>query len=411
MRKIYTSIELGSYSIKIITAEIIGNNYRVLASSNTRCKGIRNGLIEDIDEVKGYLLKGIKKVEEVLGFQIKETIIGINSLEKSFEILNGSIKIENEKRIVTDEEIEKSYSELIVGNVLDSEELLTIMPISFQVDNKELTKNPKGMIGNKLSLKAVIIKVPKNNLRPYLELFKECGIKVIDISLGSIGDYYQARNKEFDSNISAIVNVGYDKIDVSIFNKGIMVKNSTCYEGSRLIDKDLAYMYRLKNSVAKRVKETFAVSSIKYADKTDVMEVTTKEENVIIINQYDVSSIIEDRINYLLNLAKNEISVLTNKEISNIIITGGISELSGFSYVAEKIFDSSNVSILDIKTMGIRNNSYSSCFGLIKYFNNKLDFRGINYTMIKDEEMDSLNKNYTKKDNILNKFFGYFKDE
>lgn len=410
MRKIYTSIELGSYSIKIIVSEIIGNNYHILASSNTRCKGIKDGKLENIDEAKEYLLKGIKKVEDVLGFSIKETILGIDSDEKSFEILSGSIKITNEKKLVTEEEIEKIYSEILVGNVLDSEELLTIMPISFQVDKGELTKDPKGMVGSILSLKAVVVKVPRNVLRPYLELFKECGIKVVDITLSAIGDYYQAKNKEFDSSISAIINIGYDKIDVSIFNKGILIKNGICYEGSRLIDKDLAYMYRVKNSVAKRIKETLAVSSSKYADKNDTMEVVTKAEEVVIINQYDVTSIVEARINYLLDLAKNQINLLTNKEISNIIITGGITELSGFGYVCEKAFNS-RVSILDIKTMGIRSNVYSSCFGLIKYFNNKLDFRGINYTMVKEEENVLLNKDDGKKDNIFEKFFGYFKDE
>ena len=409
MKKIYTSIELGSYSIKIIVSQIVGSNYHILASSNTRCKGIKNGIIENIDEVKEYLLKGIKKVEDMLGFSIKETIIGIESNEKSFEILSGSVKITNEKKLVTEEEIEKVYSEILVGNILDSEELLTIMPISFQVDNGELTKDPKGMMGDVLSLKAVIIKVAKNSLRPYLELFKECGIKVVDITLGSIGDYYQAKNKEFDSNISAIINIGYDKIDVSIFNKGIMIKNGTCLEGSRLIDKDLAYMYRCKTSMAKKIKESFAVASVKYADKDDTMEVVTKAEDVIIINQYDASSVVEARINYLLELAKNEISVLTNKEISNIIITGGITELLGFSYISENVFDR-KASILDIKTMGIRNNMYSSCFGLIKYFNNKLDFRGINYTMI-DDDNAFLTKDSNKKDNIFNKFFGYSKDE
>ena len=407
MKKIYTSIELGSYSIKIVVSEIIGNNYNVLASSNTRCKGIKNGRLENIDEVKEYLLKCIKKIEDMLGFSIKETIIGIDSDEKSFEILSGSIKVTNDKKMITEEEIENVYSEILVGNILDSEELLTIMPISFQVDNGEPTKDPKGMVGNTLSLKAVIIKVPRNNLRPYLELFKECGIKVVDITLGAMGDYYQAKNKEFDSSVSAIINIGYDKIDVSIFNKGIMIKNSTCYEGSKLIDKDLAYMYRTKNSVAKKIKETFAVGSTKYADKDDTMEVVTKAEEIIEINQYDASGVVEARLNYLLELAKNEISLLTNKEISNIIITGGITELLGFGYVCEKVFDN-KISILDIKTMGIRNNMYSSCFGLIKYFNSKLDFRGINYTMIKDED---LTKDNNKKDNIFNKFFGYFKDE
>ena len=404
MRKIYTSIELGSYSIKIIVSEIVGNTPRVIASSNTRCKGIKNGLIEDSDLVKAYLLSGIKKVEEMLGFSITEAIIGINSVEKSFDILSGEVKIDNEKGIVTDSEIEKVYEEIVIGNVMDSEELLTIMPISFQVDNKELTKDPKGLLGKKLALKAVIVKIPKSSLRPYLELFRECGIKVVDVTLGAIGDYYQAKNKDFDNAVSAIINLGYDKIDVSIYNKGIMIKYDSCYEGSRLIDKDLAYMYKIKTGQARKLKENFAVATTKYADGDDTMELTTKDGKKLIVNQLNVSEVVEARIVYLLEQAKNQISLLTNREISNIIITGGISELVGFSSICENVFENRAL-VLDMKTMGIRSNMYSSCFGLIKYFHNKLDFRGINYSMIKDDDVNTLSKaNSNKKDNnIINK--------
>ena len=414
MRKIYTSIELGSYSIKIIVSEIIGNNPHVLAASNTRCRGIKNGIIIDYEQVKNYLLAGLKKIEEMLGFPITEAIIGINSNEKSFDILSGQIKIENDKKLVTEAEIEKLYQEITIGKIADDEELLTIMPISFQVDNKDLTKDPKGMEGNTLSLKAVIIKIPKANLKPFLDIFKECGVKVVDVTLSALGDYYGIKINEFDSGVSAIINIGYDKIDVSIYNKGIMIKCESVPEGSMLIDKDLSYMYKIKRGQARRLKENFAVSNTRYADVNDTMELTNKEDEDITINQLEISEIVESRIVYLLKLAKKQINLLTNREISNIIITGGISELAGFQYVVENVFDH-KTSTLDIKNMGIRNNMYSSCLGLIKYFNDKLNFRGITYSMVNEKDSSMLiqlkDKNNLTKDGILNKVFGYFRDE
>lgn len=411
MRKIYTSIELGSYSIKIIVGEIINNNFVCLAASNTRCKGIKNGIIVDGEIVKEYLLSGIKKVEEMLGFPIKEAIVGITSKEKKFDILTSEIKINNEKHIVRDEEIQASYQDLVLGKIESDEELLSIMPISFQVDDLELTKDPKGLMGETLSLKGVIIKVPKQNLKPYLSLFKECGITVTDMTLSSLADYYEAKNTTFDSDVSAIINIGFDKMDISIYNKGIMIKYDIVEEGSKLIDKDLAYMYKIKRSQARKLKETFGMANSKYASIDDTMELVNKEGQDITVNAVEVSEVIEARLIYLFKQAKKQITLLTNREISNIIITGGISELAGFSSVVEKEFDH-RTSVLDIRNMGVRNNVYSSCLGLIKYFYNKLDFRGINYSMIKEEDSDKIIKDRnTNRDGILNKVFGYFRDE
>jgi len=410
MRKIYTGIELGSYSIKIIVCEIINNNFHVLASSNTRCKGIKEGIIVDHELVKEYLLSGVKKIEDMLGFPIKEAIIGITSKEKTFDILNGEIKIDNENHIVRDEEVEKAYQDLVLGKVEGNEELISIMPISFQVDDKELTKDPKGMVGENLFLKGVIIKVPKQNLKPYLSLFKECGIMVTDITLSSIGDYYEAKNSAFDEDVSAIINIGYEKIDVSIYNKGIMIKYDIVDTGSKTIDKDLAYIYKIKRGQARRLKENFALANSKYASIDDTIELVNREGQDIVLNQFEVSQVVEARVIDLLKLAKKQITLLTNREISNIIITGGISEMDGFASVVEKEFDH-RTSILDIRNMGVRSNVYSSCLGLIKYFYNKLDFRGITYSMVKDEDSNKLSNKDRNRDNILNKVFGYFRDE
>jgi len=411
MRKIYTSIELGSFSIKIVVCEIINNNPHVLASSNTRCKGIKNGIIVDKEVVKEYLLAGIKDVEERLGFQIKEAIVGIPSKEKTFDVLTGKIKIENNSNIVRKEEIEEAYQDIVLGKIDSNEELLSIMPISFQVDDSDLTKDPKGMVGNILFLKAVIIKVPKENLKPYLELFKDCGIKVVDITISPLGDYYEIRNKEFDRDVSSIINIGYDKIDVSIYNKGIMIKYDIVPEGSKLVDKELAYLFNIKRGQARNLKEKFAVGDMRYASVDDTLDLVNKEGQDILVNQVEVSEVVEKRIEYLLELAKKQITLLTNREISNIIITGGISELTGFSGIVEKSFGN-KANIHSIKEMGIRNNMYSTSLGLIKYFYNKLDFRGVSYSMIKDDDLVKLslvkNKN---KDGILNKVFGHFKDE
>ena len=52
---------------------------------------------------------------------------------------------------------------------------------------------------------------------------KECGIEVVDATYTSIGDYFEAKNPDFEKCVSAIVNIGYFKTDISIFNKGIMM--------------------------------------------------------------------------------------------------------------------------------------------------------------------------------------------
>ena len=110
-----------------------------------------------------------------------------------------------------------------------------------------------------------------------------------------------------------------------------------------------------------------------------------------------------------MKLAKNEIKNLTNREIRYIIITGGLSELAGFNYLVEQEFGFV-AKVTNATTMGVRHNKFSSCYGITKYFDDKLALRNKEYNMITDEDIDamlSIDPNMTK-ENMLNRVFGHF---
>ncbi len=415
MKKIYTGIDLGSFSIKIVVCEVVNNKFHVLAASNTRCKGIKNGLVTDMEEASIYLKKAKKEVEDMLGIMIDQAVVTVPSIDKDFDIVEGKVNVEDENKMVSATDINNVFQDAVLGKVNETKELITITPIFFQVDDKEPVKDPKGMVGESLFVKAVITSIPKENFRNTVNLLKNCGITPVDVTYSIMGDYYEARNIDFDKSVSAIINIGYSKTEVSIFNKGIMIKDEMIDSGSKLIDKDLSYVYNLKRSQARVLKENFAVSNTRYSDVNDTIELTNKNGDDITLNQLEVSEVVEARLVDLLRLAKKQINILTNREISYIIITGGISELAGFEYVVENVFDR-RCSILDINTMGIRSNMYSSSYGIVKYFHNKLDLRGLSYSMVSEKEANNLISTKGKTlnnshDNIISKVFSYFSGE
>lgn len=415
MKKIYTGIDLGSFSIKIVVCEVVNNKFHVLAASNTRCKGIKNGLVTDMEEASIYLKKAKKEVEDMLGITIDQAVVTVPSIDKDFDIVEGKVNVEDENKMVSATDINNVFQDAVLGKVNETKELITITPIFFQVDDKEPVKDPKGMVGESLFVKAVITSIPKENFRNTVNLLKNCGITPVDVTYGIMGDYYEARNIDFDKSVSAIINIGYSKTEISIFNKGIMIKDEMIDSGSKLIDKDLSYVYNLKRSQARVLKENFAVSNTRYSDVNDTIELTNKNGDDITLNQLEVSEVVEARLVDLLRLAKKQINILTNREISYIIITGGISELAGFEYVVENVFDR-RCSILDINTMGIRSNMYSSSYGIVKYFHNKLDLRGLSYSMVSEKEANNLISTKGKTlnnshDNIISKVFSYFSGE
>lgn len=408
MKHIYTSVDIGSDSIKVVTSELFKGKLNLLAASSVKSKGIKKGLITDVNSATMSLQKAISEVENMLGIKIKKVITTIPSYFAEFTKIDGEIKINNENKIVTGDDVVKVLGQAVKGKISSTKEMVTIVPIDISVDSKTGIKDPKGLTGNTLRTRAILITTPKKNIYSVVGLIEAIGIEVVDISLNSIGDINALKNKGMEEKIGAIINIGAETTTVSVYNKNILIKTSIIGMAGRDIDNDISYMYKIDLEVAKKIKEKFALAHKKYASSSEIYELPGHKN----IEQLEVSTITMSRIEEILTLAKKELLELTNRQMEYIIITGGVSNMSHFELVAENIFGK-DVIIGNVRLIGIRNNKYSSAVGNIVYFINKLKIKGKNYTMVSDTDMEILSS--TKKslinvsnESMLGKVFGYF---
>ena len=408
MKHIYTSVDIGSDSIKVVTSELFKGKLNLLAASSVKSKGIKKGLITDVNSATMSLQKAISEVENMLGIKIKKVITTIPSYFAEFTKIDGEIKINNENKIVTGDDVVKVLGQAVKGKISSTKEMVTIVPIDFSVDSKTGIKDPKGLTGNTLRTRAILITTPKKNIYSVVGLIEAIGIEVVDISLNSIGDINALKNKGMEEKIGAIINIGAETTTVSVYNKNILIKTSIIGMAGRDIDNDISYMYKIDLEVAKKIKEKFALAHKKYASSSEIYELPGHKN----IEQLEVSTITMSRIEEILTSAKKELLELTNRQMEYIIITGGVSNMSHFELVAENIFGK-DVIIGNVRLIGIRNNKYSSAVGNIVYFINKLKIKGKNYTMVSDTDMEILSS--TKKslinvsnESMLGKVFGYF---
>ena len=405
MRNIYTSVDIGSDTVKIIVGEIFDKKLNVLATSIVKSRGVKKGVIVDANEIMSTLKKAIEEVENKLMITIDKVIATVPSYNATFEIVNGEISIDEDGLKVTGSDITDVLKNSIKGKIKEGRELVTITPIYFSVDERKHIKDPKGMICKKLGVKAMMITTPSKNVDSVISIFAALGIDVLDINIGSICDYEEFRNSNMDKELCSIINIGSDITTVSLFNKGIIVNSEIIQIGGKNIDNDISYVFKTTKEVSADLKENFAVAHKKFSRVNEVKDCMTENNTIVSVNQYDISQVVMSRLTEILKLAKKQSYLLTNKEISYIIITGGISEMPGISYLIDEMF-SQNVKLGNIDTIGIRNNKYSTASGLIRSFNSKLELRDSKVCMVDiDSEKTNVDDN-----SVMKKVFGYFFD-
>lgn len=408
--QLITSLDIGNEEIKVIVASAFDNKCNVLASTSIRSSGIKKNTIYNEKKLRESVKLAILKTEEKIGMKIKEVILLIPSNMAKMTIETGLVDIKD--NIVRGSDIKRVLADAKKDTFDDTRELVSVLPISFTVDDNISVSNPIGEEGNKLFVKAVVSTSLKSEIYPLISIVSSLGISIVDIVHKSQADYYTVSNNSLDRKLGCVINMGGDVTTVSIFNKGIMIKNSYIPLGSSSVDKDISFVYKVDIKTARHLKETFALAVPRYADKYDSIDVVTLENKSITVTQSEISKVIESRLNEILKLAKNEINRLTKREISYIIVVGGISELAGFNYIVEDVL-SRNASCLDMQQMGARHNKYTSAFGAIKYFYKKCLLTEEDISMFPQDVVETFlspKKRNTGSENIVSKFLHHFYD-
>lgn len=413
MRRIIASLDIGSDTIKLVVGEIFRNKLNILSALDTPSRGIKKGYIVNSESAIEALKELFAKAETMLGIRIGKVIVSVPAYLTECFLSEGVTTITNEDKIIESKDIVRALQASVYNKINPNSELVTILPTNYTINDNEIVKSPLNMSGEKLSVKAVVVTVPKKNVDPIINSLQRIGVDVVDIGISPLGDYYEFKTKESEKLVGAVVNIGDETTTVSIFNRGILTNCEVIDIGGNNIDNDLAYVYKLTKSDARILKEKLTLAHKRLAEPSENMTLTNREGDDIKINQYDSSEIVMSRLEEILNLCKKQINLLTKKEISYIIFTGGVTESKDFELVLESIFGD-RASLRQVLEIGVRDNKYSTCVGLIKYYNSRLKLRNKDFSIFsleEQEEFSGLSKKVSLSENsILGKLFGYFFD-
>ena len=398
MKKIYTSIDIGSDTVKFLVAEEINGKIYVLSSSSIKSKGIRKGLIVDANLAVNTIKDGINKINDDLGFDIKRVLVNVPDYNVKFMYITGNVSVNG---IVDTEHINKVIKDAVYGKIDKDYELVTVIPLDFVLDNKEGNEYPAGLQCKKMQLKGIMITVPKKNIYSVISVIEGAGLEVVDITLSGFSDYAQVGNKNLDKKVGAIINLGHETTNVSIINGGKIMNTETIQLGGINIENDIAYVFGTNVIDARKIKEKFATCHKRFTNLNEVYELENSIGEMVKLNQLEVTEVVMSRMVEILNYAKKQILLLTKKNVDYIVLTGGLTEIKSFKNLVYEILGK-DVIIYVMDEIGIRDNKYTTAMGMIKYFSQKMAVRGKEYSMISldDERLLLTPDNKKKKEKV-----------
>jgi cell division protein FtsA len=371
--RIVVGLDVGTTKICAVVAAVDdGAKCEIIGIGTTPSKGLRKGVVINIDSTVDSIKKAVEEAELMAGVPIQGVYAGI---------AGGHIKGFNSHGVVAVKTREVSKKD--VERVIDAaqavampldREVIHILPQEYIVDDQDGIIDPLGMSGVRLEARVHIVTGAVTSAQNIIKSCHKAGLDVLDIVLEPLAAADAVLTDEEKELGVALVDIGGGTTDVAIFGDGSIKHTAVLALGGINLTNDIAYGLRTPATEADKIKRAHGCALVEMVEEDEVVEVLSvgghKPRG---ISRIALAEIIEPRAEEFFDLINREIlkSGYDDRIASGVVLTGGTVMLSGMTELAEQVF---NLPVrrgnpMDIGGLVDVVNSpmYATAVGLVKY--------------------------------------------
>ncbi|SHJ44324.1 cell division protein FtsA [Hathewaya proteolytica DSM 3090] len=346
----------------------------IMGTTMTQCKGVKKGCVVNIDETAEAIEKCIFSLEKIVEFKINEAYISISAGLCSLVNNKGVIAIDPESNGITYKDINRVIEVSKLITLDEDKHVIECIPSEFVVDGAAGIKNPLGMSGTKLEADVQVVLVQKSLMQNLIKSVNKSGIKVLGVMIQSMGLKSSVlMDNEAEAGV-AIVDIGHDTINISIFKQDLLQKTIFIPLGGNNITKDLSICLKISYEDAEKLKRRYAVVSSKIGEDEKIV-VKLCQGNEMELDLRKFYDIINARVEETLKYVKAFIKENVNYDDINsvVLVGGGFTFLKDIQNISERILDK-KVRIGIPQLIGTVSPLYATSVGIVLDAANNIKF-------------------------------------
>jgi cell division protein FtsA len=364
---IFVGLDIGTTKICTIIGEEIGGEVEIIGIGSAPSKGLRKGVVINIESTVGSIKKAMEEAELMAGIELKSVYAGIAGGHIKGFNSHGIIAVKN--REVSESDVKRVIDAARAIAIPVDREVIHILPQEFIVDDQDGIQQPLGMNGVRLEAKVHIVTGAVTSAQNIIRCVNRTGMDVSTIVLEQLASAKAVLSEDEKELGVVIVDIGGGTTDVAVFSEGSIKHTMVITLGGDHLTNDIAVGLRTPVIEAEKIKKKSGCAMASLVDKDETIEVpSVGGRKPRVISRQILAEIIEPRVEEILSLVQREVvrSGYGDLLASGIVLTGGSSLLSGIAEMGEQIFN-----------MPVRIGYPSGISGLVDLVNSPMSATGV----------------------------------
>ena len=361
-------LDVGTENVRAVLASVNKEgNISIIGYNELKNSGMRKGVVINSVGPSEAINEMLGEVERMSGVEVKNAYVSINGAQILSTKTEGMIAVGTVEHEINEADLERVKEVAVIGRIPANRDVLDVVSLGYAVDGQSGIKNPIGMNGARLEMKANVISALSPNCELLRKATEQADVEILCLVPTSVAAARAVRTEKQLENGVAVVDLGAATTSVAVFEEGDLQYVGAIPIGSNNVTNDLAIMLGIDTEVAEEIKRRFVTGSFK------------GEKNIVLKYGRDEFKFEREKVNEVVKARLNEIFERVRKELKNahydrklpegIVLVGGGAKMRDIEVYAKEVMEAS-VKIGAPKNLGgvaeaIEKPEYTTAVGLM----------------------------------------------
>ncbi len=332
--EIIVGLDIGTTETRCLIAQMPDDKklgVQVLGFGKSENTGFRKGSVVNINETAQSVDQAVAAAEKIAGRSISGASVSINGGHIKSEASKGVIAVGSNHEI-DEHDIFRAQDAASNIRLSNNQSLLQVSPVTYSLDGQDRIRDPRGMVGMRLELDALLITSSTQALRNLEKSLEVAKLNVNQLIVPAVSGATAVLTRQQSEHGVLYVDFGASTTNISIYEEGDLQHVAVIPIGSAHITNDLAIGLRTDMDLAERIKLNYADMDLSSEKKRSNLEVVINQQKHT-FRYKDIDLVVRARLEELAAMIREElISVSKDQKLpGGVVLSGGGAKLKGLA--------------------------------------------------------------------------------
>lgn len=339
-KRFVTGLDVGTENVRAVIATVGKNDeFSIVGYNEGKSGGMRKGIPANLAGPAEAIDKMLGDAERMGGVDVRNAYVSVNGSTVMSTHVEGMIAVGSMEHEITGADLDRVESVAVTGRIPANRDVLDVVPLEYALDGQGGIKDPLGMAGARLEMRACVVSALTPNCENLRRATMTADVKAERLVPSVVAAAKAVLNDRQRENGVAVVNLGAATTSVAVYEEGDLQYVGVVPAGSNNVTNDLAIVLAIDPELAEEIKTRFITGDFE-TEKSPAIKIGSKN-NERTFDRKEVEEVVKARLTEIFSEVRKKLKAAKYDQRlpEGIVLVGGGARMRDIELFAKKVLE------------------------------------------------------------------------